>query len=636
MSSLMMEVPCRLCGGIATFAFEKQLMGGFPVSYFLCSNCQGLLTEEPWWLPVAYGPEAERFDTGKATRCLNNFFSLPGLLEAIGIVQTDVIVDYGGGGGLVARLMRDLGYNCYCQDRYRAPEFMTGFHWADLDRTAPAAITLFEVAEHFAEPFEEWNALFSREPSLIIGSTEFYNGQPADWPYLSPDNGQHVFFYSAQAMAWIASRFGYSLCVFGGYFAFFKNGPSREVIQRLEQWLSDSNAAQSAVFRRWQESRFSYAARDQRLLLNTRDQIAAGRKIVIDLVFFQYHRTGIARLWDSLLRCWEKTCFAEHILLIDRAGTAPRYQGFERIVLDAHHYGEREQDILRLQRICDAYDAALFLSSYYTRPDTTRSLMIVYDLIPEVLGMDQSDPMWQEKRDAIRHADKYVAISHNTKTDLSRTYGIREELISVAYCGVGQCFTVADADAVEEFTRRAGITRPYLLFVGSRTGYKNAKALLSAFKYLPESVELEILFAGGWGCLEEELVELARGIPCQVLSLNEADLRLAYSGAVALVYPSFYEGFGLPIIEAFACGCPVITCGQSSMPEIAGGNALYIDPRDPAGLAAAVVRVCDPMVRSTLVAGGLIRARSFRWELMAEKIRREILLGVRTAERVKT
>jgi len=623
-SGKLLEIKCRLCDNATDFAFEKTVLAVFRVKYYRCRNCEGLQTEQPWWLPLAYENEAEKFDTGKASRCLRNSYLLSGLFEAIRIESTDVIVDWGGGGGLLSRLMRDIGFNCFCQDRHRDSEFMAGFSWSKGDAIRPSVVTLFEVAEHFAEPAAEWSDVFTLAPSFVVGTTGFNDGEDSDWPYLSSENGQHVFLYSRKSLAWLARRFGYNLAFIGIYFVFFKDGLQPDVIVSIKQWIPNLEETQAKVFRQWQSTFFENAVKDHRFLQSLQSQEHDTRKIVIDLVFFQYHNTGIARLWDAILRCWEGTRFAERIVLIDRAGTAPLYHGFERVVVDPHRYGGREEDVAMLQRVCDAYEASVFLSSYYTRPQKTKSLMLVYDLIPEVLGMNLADPMWQEKIDAVRNADRYIAISQSTRSDLTRIYGVQEDAVSVAWCGVDESFKPAGGSEVADFKRRMGITGRYLLFVGSRSGYKNARLLLTACRLLPESMGVELFFAGGQTALEPDLVELAGGLVYHVRRLSNDDLPLAYSGALALVYPSYYEGFGLPIIEAFACGCPVITCRRSSMPEVAGDNALYIDPHDAFELARAVEKVCDPIVRELLVRGGIQRASEFRWEVMAERVRRAI------------
>ena len=312
-------------------------------------------------------------------------------------------------------------------------------------------------------------------------------------------------------------------------------------------------------------------------------------------------------------------------MLIDRNGTAPRYDKLRSITLSPHQYGAREHDIAQLQHACDTHEAAVFLSTYYTRPRTTPSVMLVYDLIPEALHMDLTSPMWQEKADAIAHANKFMAISKSTQWDLSRFYSIDTAAVTVTHCGVDPHFRPAMGKDVADFRDRTGLKRPYLLFVGSRDGYKNAGLLFSAMHQLPEAHQLEILFAGGQQNLERQFHSLADGVTYQIRHLSEDDLVLAYSGATALVYPTLYEGFGLPIVEAMACGCPVVACRTSSIPEIAQGNALYVPPNDPRALAAAITTIKDDAaLRQRLVAGGLQRSRDFRWELMAEQMRRAL------------
>jgi glycosyltransferase involved in cell wall biosynthesis len=102
--------------------------------------------------------------------------------------------------------------------------------------------------------------------------------------------------------------------------------------------------------------------------------------------------------------------------------------------------------------------------------------------------------------------------------------------------------------------------------------------------------------------------------------LNDDDLRLAYCGALALVYPSVYEGFGMPVIEALACGCPVITTSHSSLPEVAGDAAVYVNPFDHGSLAAAMVQIQKPELRAVLLRRGLERAKLFSWTAMARSV----------------
>jgi glycosyltransferase involved in cell wall biosynthesis len=102
--------------------------------------------------------------------------------------------------------------------------------------------------------------------------------------------------------------------------------------------------------------------------------------------------------------------------------------------------------------------------------------------------------------------------------------------------------------------------------------------------------------------------------------LSDEELQCAYSGAVALVYPSRYEGFGLPVLEAMACSCPVITCHNSSIPEVGGEAAIYVDPDDVAGMCRALLTVQEPTTRGDRIARGLAQAKNFSWARMASQI----------------
>ncbi len=105
-----------------------------------------------------------------------------------------------------------------------------------------------------------------------------------------------------------------------------------------------------------------------------------------------------------------------------------------------------------------------------------------------------------------------------------------------------------------------------------------------------------------------------------MLQLSDEELALAYSGAMALVYPSKYEGFGMPVLEAMACGCPVITCPNASIPEVAGDAAIYVNDDDVDGLANALCEVQKPSIRNSLIAAGLAQAKKFSWSKMAQTV----------------
>ncbi|MGB3192154.1 MAG: class I SAM-dependent methyltransferase, partial [Limnoraphis sp.] len=140
--------------------------------------------------------------------------------------------------------------------------------------------------------------------------------------------------------------------------------------------------------------------------------------ILVDGVFFQMYKTGIARVWRSLLEEWAKNEFSPHIVVLDRVGTAPKIPGIFYRTIPAYDYNQTEADRELLQQICDEEGADLFISTYYTTPISTPSVFMAYDMIPEVLGADFNEPMWREKHHAIRHASGYISISENTASDL--------------------------------------------------------------------------------------------------------------------------------------------------------------------------------------------------------------------------
>ncbi len=335
---------------------------------------------------------------------------------------------------------------------------------------------------------------------------------------------------------------------------------------------------------------------------------------------------GIGRVWQSLLEEWVANGFSQHIVFLDRGKTAPKVPGIRYLDIPLHNYDKPDADHKMLQEVCDREGADLFISTYYTTPISTPSVFMAYDMIPELLGMSLEDPTWREKHHGIRHASSYVSISENTARDLVRYFPeISPDAITVAHCGVGKSFSPASRQEISSFKEKYGISKPYFLLVGWRMAYKNCILFLKAFNKLPNRFDFDVVCLGGNSVLEPEFGEYASGNNVHLLRVSDSELSSAYSGALALVYPSLYEGFGIPIVEAMACGCPVITCPCGSIPEVAGSAALYVNGSDPDELVNVLINVQNLELRSALISAGLEQVKKFSWSKMAVSISSALL-----------
>jgi glycosyltransferase involved in cell wall biosynthesis len=228
---------------------------------------------------------------------------------------------------------------------------------------------------------------------------------------------------------------------------------------------------------------------------------------------------------------------------------------------------------------------------------------------------------------AAGRADAVITNSQHSQSDLVLHLGLPADHVHVTPLGVDCSFTpVSDGPGRAAVLAGYGIKPPYLLYVGSINGRKNVARLFEAYARVRARHPEVTLVVGGkrqWQTAEIDAtfrrLDLGDNIHFTGY-LDDADLPALYSAAAAFVFPSLYEGFGLPPLEAMACGTPVVTSNVSSLPEVTGEAALLVDPLDVAGLAAAIGRVIDdPALAATLRARGLARAQQFTWERAARE-----------------
>ena len=232
---------------------------------------------------------------------------------------------------------------------------------------------------------------------------------------------------------------------------------------------------------------------------------------------------------------------------------------------------------------------------------------------------------------AVRAAALVLADSEHTRQDTIALLGVPPEKTAVLLSAADPIFRpVDDPAALEAMRRRRGLDRPYVLSVGTIQPRKNLPRLIAAVRRLRERTgeDIVLVHAGrrGWLYAEVEQAVQDHAMTDSFRLIEDADdseLRLLYAGAVALAYPSLYEGFGLPCVEAMACRCPVVASAVSSVPEVVGDAGLLVEPTDVEALTDALSRCLgDSELRATLIERGTAQAARFTWERSAAELHR--------------
>lgn len=264
----------------------------------------------------------------------------------------------------------------------------------------------------------------------------------------------------------------------------------------------------------------------------------------------------------------------------------------------------------------------------------TKTLLTVHDLsfvrVPET-----ARPSLRRYLDAVvprstARATHILADSRATKADLIDLYNIAPDKITVLYSGVDSRFSpVTDDAALIRVRNKYNLgSRPYIFSVGTVQPRKNYGRLIEAVASLRmQNHDIDLVIAGGRGWLEDPIYGTLKRLTMQdhvhfTGFVDDADLPTLYSGAICVGFPSLYEGFGFPVLEAMACGTPVVTSNVSSLPEVAGDAALMVDPHDTDALTTALQQLIgDSALRNQLVTRGFAQAKRFTWENSARQLK---------------
>lgn len=258
-----------------------------------------------------------------------------------------------------------------------------------------------------------------------------------------------------------------------------------------------------------------------------------------------------------------------------------------------------------------------YYNPYVLKHKGNKLVITVYDMIHEIYPQmfSSADKTSEYKKKLLYGADHIIAISESTKKDILRIYpDIPSDKITVIYL----------AGNLEKDFENVNISLPekYILFVGNRGAYKNFNAFMKSVKPILEAdAELNLVCFGG-GAFNEQEKALMGDVCNQVIQLNayDSELAYAYSKALCFVFPSLYEGFGIPTLEAFGCGCPVVLSNTSSMPEVGGDAAVYFDPSDEKDMTCKIRQVIyDESLRGKMIENGQIQFSKFRWDKITEE-----------------
>jgi glycosyltransferase involved in cell wall biosynthesis len=289
-------------------------------------------------------------------------------------------------------------------------------------------------------------------------------------------------------------------------------------------------------------------------------------------------------------------------------------------------------DLLLLPRMLRKLkiDAAIFPKNVVPLWTGCANYVVIHDLayfLPELNAYRRLDTLYMRTLlpRSVRKAAGVFAVSENTKRDVVHHTGCDPAKITVTYEAADPIYRrIDDPDVLRRVKAKYDLPTAFLLYTGSLSPRKNLVRLLQAFARTGDAIPHKLVLTGSKSWSDRSVYEMMDALRLrdrvrQIGYVEEQDMPVLYTLADAYVYPSLYEGFGLPVLEAMRCGCPVVASNASSVPEVAGDAAILVDPYDVDAMTAAIHTVLtDRQVRERLVASGLRRADLFSWRCCAE------------------
>jgi glycosyltransferase involved in cell wall biosynthesis len=348
---------------------------------------------------------------------------------------------------------------------------------------------------------------------------------------------------------------------------------------------------------------------------------------------------GIERYLRGLLK-WLAIIDKKNEYLIfsnkDNTGTFERRENFREIIspVSARIRPAKilwEQIVLPFQLKKENVDIVLSAGNIAPKLTFCPSIVIIYDLIsfsyPENFSLAEKLALKYLLRRTATVADRIITISESSRNEIKKWLGVSEDKISVVHGGCDENFR-KDHIKGDSIKNKFGVANGFIFCAASLRRYKNLEGLIKAFSILKKEhrIPQKLVLAGHKEKYFEKLQELVTllGLQNDVIFtgfITEDELQSLYSSADTIVYPSFYEGFGLPILEAMASGTPVVASNVTSIPEVAGDAALLFDPHDIDEMAEKVHNVLkDENLQKSLISKGLERVKEFTWKRTAEKV----------------